>query len=133
EQNAAAEAVGNALTQAFPGTEVRRIEVVGPSVSAELLQSGIYAVLLAVAAILVYVWLRFEWQFGVAAIVGLVHDVALTIGIFAIFGIQFDLSIIAALLTIVGYSLNDSVVIFDRMRENLRKFKQMELSELIDM
>ena len=133
EQNAAAQAVGDALTQAFPGTEVRRIEVVGPSVSAELLQSGIYAVLLAVAAILVYVWLRFEWQFGVAAIVGLVHDVALTIGIFAIFGIQFDLSIIAALLTIVGYSLNDSVVIFDRMRENLRKFKQMELSELIDL
>ena len=133
EQNLAAEAVGDALEQAFPGTEVRRIEVVGPSVSAELLQSGIYAVVLAVAAILVYIWLRFEWQFGVAAIAGLVHDVALTIGLFAIFRIQFDLSIIAALLTIVGYSLNDSVVIFDRMRENLRKFKQLDLKDLIDL
>jgi SecD/SecF fusion protein len=133
EQNATAEAVGDALEQAFPGTEVRRIEVVGPSVSAELLQSGIYAVLMAVVAILVYIWLRFEWQFGVAAVAGLVHDVALTIGIFAIFGIQFDLSIIAALLTIVGYSLNDSVVVFDRIRENLRKFKQMDLKDLIDL
>ena len=133
EQNATAEAVGNALEQAIPGTEVRRIEVVGPSVSAELLQSGIMAVVLAVGAILVYIWLRFEWQFGVAAIVGLVHDVALTIGLFSILQIQFDLSIIAALLTIVGYSLNDSVVIFDRMRENLRKYKQMDLKDLIDL
>ena len=133
EQNASAQAVGAGLQQAFPGTEIRRIEVVGPSVSAELLQSGIYAVVLAVIGILVYVWLRFEWQFGVAAVAGLVHDVAVTIGIFAIFGIQFDLSIIAALLTIVGYSLNDSVVIFDRMRENLRKYKQMDLKDLIDL
>lgn len=133
EQNATAEAVGDALEAAFPGTEVRRIEVVGPSVSAELLRSGIYAVLLAVAAILVYIWLRFEWQFGVAAVVGLVHDVALTIGIFTILQIEFNLAIIAALLTIVGYSLNDSVVIFDRVRENLRKFKQMDLKDLIDL
>jgi SecD/SecF fusion protein len=133
EQNAAAEAVGAALEQAIPGAEVRRIEVVGPSVSAELLQSGVLAILLSIGAILVYIWLRFEWQFGIAAIVGLVHDVALTIGIFSLLGIEFNLSIIAALLTIVGYSLNDSVVVFDRIRENLRKFKQMDLKDLIDL
>ena len=133
EQNTSAEAVGAALEQAFPGTEVRRIEVVGPSVSAELLQSGILAVLLAVAAILVYIWLRFEWQFGIAAVVTLVHDVALTIGIFSILQIEFNLSIIAALLTIIGYSLNDTVVVFDRVRENLRKYKQMDFKDLIDL
>ncbi|HLS18177.1 MAG TPA: protein translocase subunit SecF, partial [Paracoccaceae bacterium] len=133
DQNANANAVGAAMQEAFPGTEIRRIEVVGPSVSAELLMSGIYAVLFASAGILVYVWLRFEWQFGIAAIVGLLHDVALTIGMFAIMQIEFNLSIVAALLTIVGYSLNDTVVIFDRIRENLRKFKQMELSDLIEL
>jgi SecD/SecF fusion protein len=133
EQNAAAEAVGAAVEQALPGAEVRRIEVVGPSVSAELLQSGVLAVLLSFVAIMIYIWLRFEWQFGIAALVGLVHDVALTIGIFSLLGIEFNLSIIAALLTIVGYSLNDSVVIFDRIRENLRKFKQMDLKDLIDL
>jgi preprotein translocase subunit SecD len=133
EQNAAAQAVGQALQQAIPETEIRRIEVVGPSVSAELLQAGVIAVLLSFVGILVYVWLRFEWQFGVAAIAGLVHDVAVTMGIIALLGIEFNLQIIAALLTIVGYSLNDSVVVFDRMRENLRKFKQMDLKDLIDL
>lgn len=133
DQNANANAVGAAMQEAFPGTEIRRIEVVGPSVSSELLMTGVYAVLLASLGILVYVWLRFEWQFGVAAIVGLLHDVALTIGMFAIMQIEFNLSIVAALLTIVGYSLNDTVVIFDRIRENLRKFKQMALGDLIDL
>ncbi len=133
DQNAAAEAVAAGLEQAIPGTEVRRIEVVGPSVSAELLQSGVLAVVLSVAAILVYIWLRFEWQFGIAAVASLVHDVALTIGIFSILQIEFNLSIIAALLTIIGYSLNDTVVVFDRVRENLRKFKAMELADLIDL
>ncbi len=133
EQNASAQAVGAALEKAFPGTEVRRIEVVGPSVSSELLMSGIYAVVLAVAAILIYIWLRFEWQFGIAAVATLVHDVALTIGIFSILQIEFNLSIIAALLTIIGYSLNDTVVVFDRVRENLRKFKTMALPDLIDL
>ena len=133
EQNAGAEAVGAALVKAIPGTEVRRIEVVGPSVSSELLQSGVLAVVLSVAAILVYIWLRFEWQFGIAAVASLVHDVALTIGIFSILQIEFNLSIIAALLTIIGYSLNDTVVVFDRVRENLRKYKQMDLADLIDL
>jgi SecD/SecF fusion protein len=133
EQNTTAEAVGAALEQAIPGTEVRRIEVVGPSVSGELLQTGVLAVVLSVAAILVYIWLRFEWQFGVAAVASLVHDVALTIGIFSILQIEFNLSIIAALLTIIGYSLNDTVVVFDRVRENLRKYKAMDLADLIDL
>jgi SecD/SecF fusion protein len=133
EQNLAAQEVGAALQQAIPGTEIRRIEVVGPSVSAELLQAGVVAVLLSFVGIMIYVWLRFEWQFGVAAVIGLVHDIAVTMGIIALLGIEFNLQIIAALLTIVGYSLNDSVVVFDRMRENLRKYKQMDFKDLIDL
>ncbi|MDT8344284.1 MAG: protein translocase subunit SecD [Thermohalobaculum sp.] len=130
---AVAEAVGKTLTEAFAGGEIRRVEVVGPKVSGELLWAGISAVGLAIAAILVYIWLRFEWQFGVGAVVALVHDVALTIGIFAVVGVEFNLSIIAALLAIVGYSLNDTVVVYDRVRENLRKYKKMELAELLDL
>ncbi|MEO1459803.1 MAG: protein translocase subunit SecF, partial [Pseudomonadota bacterium] len=133
ERMAVAEAVGDALVEAIPGTEIRRVEVVGPKVSGELLQAGILAITLAVAAVLVYIWLRFEWQFGVGAVVALVHDVGLTIGIFALLGIEFNLAIIAALLTIVGYSLNDTVVVYDRVRENLRKYKKMELSDLLDL
>ena len=133
EQAGIAETVGAAVEQAVPGAEVRRVEVVGPKVSGELLEAGVLAVLLSFVAILVYVWLRFEWQFGIAAVATLVHDVALTIGIFALAGIEFNLSIIAALLTIVGYSLNDTVVVFDRVRENLRKYKKMDLAELIDL
>ena len=124
--------VGAALAEAIPGTEVRRVEFVGPNVSGELLQAGILAVLLAVIAVLVYIWLRFEWQFGLAAVIALGHDVALTIGVFEITGIEFNLAIIAALLTIVGYSLNDTVVVFDRVRENLRKYKQLPLVELMN-
>ncbi|MFK7945200.1 MAG: protein translocase subunit SecD [Paracoccaceae bacterium] len=128
-----APAVEAALAEAVPGTEVRRVEFVGPNVSGELLQAGIVAVLLAVFAVLVYIWLRFEWQFGLAAVIALGHDVALTIGVFEITGIEFNLAIIAALLTIVGYSLNDTVVVFDRVRENLRKYKQMPLIELMNV
>ena len=130
---AVAEAVGVALAEAIPGTEVRRVEFVGPKVSGELLQAGIIAVILAVLAVLVYIWLRFEWQFGLAAVIALAHDVALTIGVFEITGIEFNLAIIAALLTIVGYSLNDTVVVFDRVRENLRKYKQMSLIDLVNL
>jgi preprotein translocase SecF subunit len=128
-----AQEVGDRLVEAIPGTEVRRVEVVGPKVSGELLQAGALAVLLAVGAVLIYIWLRFEWQFGLGAVAALVHDVVLTIGIFALTGIEFNLAIIAAILTIVGYSLNDTVVVFDRVRENLRKYKKMELQELIDL
>ena len=104
----------------------------GPKVSGELIVAGALAVVLAVAAMLVYIWFRFEWQFSMGAVLALVHDVLLTIGFFAITGLEFNLSIIAAILTIVGYSMNDTVVVYDRIRENLRKFKRMELTELLN-
>lgn len=113
--------------------DYRRVEVVGPKVSGELARDGAIAVLLAIFAVLIYIWFRFEWQFSLGAVASLLHDVVLTIGLFAILGIEFNLSIIAAILTIVGYSLNDTVVVFDRMRENLRKYKQKPLVELIDL
>ncbi|MEM7188785.1 MAG: protein translocase subunit SecD, partial [Pseudomonadota bacterium] len=125
--------VVEALQAQISGLEDRRVEFVGPKVSGELLQAGILAVALAVFAVLVYIWLRFEWQFGLAAVIALAHDVALTVGVFEITGIEFNLAIIAALLTIVGYSLNDTVVVFDRVRENLRKYKQMSLMELMNL
>ena len=112
--------------------EFRRVESVGPQVSSELIEAGSLAVLASIAAMMVYIWFRFEWQFGIGAVLALVHDVALTIGLFALTQIEFNLTIVAALLTIIGYSMNDTVVIFDRVRENLRKFKQMPLPELID-
>ena len=113
--------------------EYRRVEVVGPTVSQELIESGTLAVILAIFGVLVYIWLRFEWQFSVGAVIALVHDVVLTIGMFSALQIEFGLPIIAAILTIVGYSLNDTVVVYDRVRENLRKYKKMPLPELIDL
>ncbi len=133
DQTAVAERISQTLIAAIPGTEVQRVEVVGPKVSGELLQAGVLAVVLAIAAISFYIWLRFEWQFGVGAVLSLIHDVALTMGVFAIFGIEFNLSIVAAILTIVGYSLNDTVVVYDRVRENLRKYKKMPLIELLNL
>ena len=130
---AVARQVAASLQAEIPGTEIRRVEVVGPKVSGELLQAGILAVGLAVLAVLIYIWLRFEWQFGLGAVVALIHDVALTIGLFALTGIEFNLAIIAAILTIVGYSLNDTVVVYDRVRENLRKYKQTTLSDVLDL
>ena len=112
--------------------EVRRIDVVGPKVSAELIKKGIIAVISAVISVLIYIWFRFEWQFGIGAIFALVHDIIITIGVFSLFQLEFNLSIIAALLTIVGYSLNDTVVIYDRIREELRKYKKMPIIELIN-
>ncbi|MGI9372928.1 MAG: protein translocase subunit SecF [Hyphomicrobiales bacterium] len=113
--------------------EYRRTEVVGPTVSGELAWDGTIAVLATIFAILLYIWFRFEWQFAVGAVAALVHDVALTIGMFCILRLQFDLSIIAALLTIVGYSLNDTVVVYDRVRENLRKYKRLPIEELLNL
>lgn len=110
----------------------RRTEFVGPKVSHELLVDGILAVGLAILAILVYIWFRFEWQFGLGAVIALAHDVTATIGVFALLGLEFNLSTVAAVLTIAGYSINDTVVVFDRVRENLRKFKKMPLSELLN-
>lgn len=115
-----------------PGVEYRRTEVVGPQVSSELFRDGVYAVCLAMLAILVYIWFRFEWQFGVGALVALVHDVLATIGVFAILQFEFNLSTVAAVLTIAGYSINDTVVVYDRIRENLRKYKTMALPELLN-
>jgi preprotein translocase SecF subunit len=111
----------------------RRVEVVGPAVSAELRRTGIIAVLCAMLAIIAYVWFRFEWQFAIGTILALVHDVVLVVGIFSLFQLEFDLSIVAALLTILGYSVNDTVVISDRIRENLRKYKRMEIRELLNL
>ena len=113
--------------------EYRRVEVVGPKVSGELIRSGTLAILGAMALVLVYIWFRFEWQFSVGAVLALVHDVVVTIGVFSALRLEFNLSIIAAILTIVGYSLNDTVVIYDRVRENLRKYKKMPLEELLDL
>jgi preprotein translocase subunit SecF len=111
----------------------RRIEVVGPAVSAELRRTGIIAVLASLVAISIYVWFRFEWQFAAGCVLALLHDVLVTVGVFSLFQLDFDLSIVAALLTILGYSVNDSVVVSDRIRENLRKFKRMDLNELLNI
>lgn len=113
--------------------EYRRTEFVGPKVSEELFMDGLLAVSFAIGAILVYIWFRFEWQFGVGAVVALIHDVISTIGIFALLGMEFNLSTVAAVLTIAGYSINDTVVVYDRVRENLRKYKKMDLAELLNM
>jgi preprotein translocase subunit SecF len=131
-QLAAVEKVKTALSQAFGDVSYRRVESVGPKVSSELLWSGAQAVIYSFVAILAYVWFRFEWQYGVGTILALVHDVVTTIGIYCLFDLEFNLTSVAALLTIVGYSLNDTVVIFDRVRENLRKYKTMPLSDLLD-
>ncbi len=111
----------------------RRVEVVGPAVSSELRRDGLYAILGAIAAIIAYVWFRFEWQFAAGTVLALAHDVLITVGVFSLFNLEFDLSIVAALLTILGYSVNDTVVVSDRIRENLRKFKRMELNELLNL
>lgn len=117
------------------GNEVtyRRIESVGPQVSGELIKAATTAVLVSVFAMFAYIWFRFEWQFGLGAVVAIVHDVMATILVFSVFQLEFNLTTIAALLTIVGYSMNDTVVVYDRMRENLRKYKKMDLGELIDL
>ena len=113
-----------------PGFSFRRVENVGPKVSAELLKSGIMAIALALVSMLLYIWIRFEWQFSLGAFFALFHDVILTLGVFSLFSFEINLSIVAAVLTIVGYSMNDTVVIFDRVRENLRKFSDIKIFDL---
>jgi preprotein translocase subunit SecF len=120
------EALGSDIT-------IRRTEVVGPAVSAELKRTGIWAVVVSLVGIFIYVWFRFEWQFAIAAIVSLIHDVFITAGMFSLLWIEFDLTVVAALLTLAGYSINDTVVVFDRIRENLRKFKKMPLVDLMNL
>jgi len=111
----------------------RRVENVGPKVSSELLQSGIIAISLSLAAMLFYIWIRFEWQFSLGSIVALLHDVVITLGIFSILSLEINLSIIAAVLTIVGYSMNDTVVIYDRIRENLNKYNRLDINEIANL
>ena len=111
----------------------RRVENVGPKVSSELLTSGIVAIVVSLAAMLFYIWIRFEWQFSLGAILALFHDVIITLGLFSLFSLEINLSIVAAVLTIVGYSMNDTVVIYDRVRENLRKFSDIKIFELTNI
>tara|TARA_Y100000591_G_scaffold62062_1_gene50701 strand:- start:1187 stop:2071 length:885 start_codon:yes stop_codon:yes gene_type:complete len=113
--------------------DFRRVENVGPKVSAELLKSGIIAISVALVLMLIYIWIRFEWQFSLGAILALFHDVIVTLGLFSLFGLEINLSIIAAVLTIVGYSMNDTVVIYDRVRENLRKYSDIKIFELTNI
>ena len=113
--------------------DFRRVENVGPKVSSELLKSGIIAIGLSLAAMLIYIWIRFEWQFSLGAIIAIFHDVIITLGIFSLFGFEINLSIVAAVLTIVGYSMNDTVVIFDRVRENLKKYSDIKIFELTNI
>jgi len=126
----AVDKIRNELTEV---KEFRRVEIVGPQISSELIYKGVLAVVSAVGLMLIYIWLRFEWQFSAGAVLALIHDVILTIGIFSLLQLEFGLPIIAALLTIIGYSMNDTVVVYDRVRENLRKYKKMPLPELFNM
>tara|TARA_B100001540_G_scaffold223619_1_gene197847 strand:- start:2285 stop:3178 length:894 start_codon:yes stop_codon:yes gene_type:complete len=121
------------LSNSIGNVEFRRVENVGPKVSAELLKSGVLAIALSLAAMLLYIWIRFEWQFSLGAIVALFHDVIITLGLFSLFSLEINLSIVAAVLTIVGYSMNDTVVIFDRVRENLKKYADIKIFELTNI
>ena len=133
-QQDAARLVQDALKELLgEGIEFRRVEVVGPTVSGELINKGAMAVVFAIGLMLVYIWFRFEWQFSLGSIVALMHDVIITLGLFAVTRLEFNLAIIAAILTIVGYSMNDTVVVYDRVRENLRKFKKRELADILDL
>ena len=130
---AQAEAVEKVKAALGADIDYRRIEVVGPKVGGELIQNGIVAIVLSLLAIAVYVWFRFEWQFGLAALIALLHDTVSTIGLFALTRLEFDISTVAAVLLVAGYSINDNVVVFDRIRENMRKYKRMDFGDLMDM
>lgn len=120
------------IAQALPQVDYRQIDYVGPTVGRELIESGILALGLAIGAMMLYIWFRFEWQFGVGGILALLHDAVMIFGFYAVTGFDFNLTSIAAVLTVVGYSINDSVVIYDRIRENMRKYKRMPMRELIN-
>ncbi|WOE74282.1 protein translocase subunit SecF [Alterisphingorhabdus coralli] len=135
EADSATVAVSNMIEERFAeqGVRIDGVDAVSGKVSEELLSTGVYSLVFALIAISIYIWFRFEWQFGVGALFALFHDVALTFGFFALTQLEFNLNIIAALLTIIGYSLNDTIVIDDRIRENLRKYRKMEISNLLDL
>ena len=127
------EEIKTKLSNSIGSVDFRRVENVGPKVSAELLRSGVIAIALSLAAMLLYIWIRFEWQFSLGAILALFHEVIITLGVFSVFSLEINLSIVAAVLTIVGYSMNDTVVIFDRVRENLRKYADVKIFELTNI
>ncbi|HEY1146896.1 MAG TPA: protein translocase subunit SecF [Allosphingosinicella sp.] len=131
--NAAADRVKQTVTSAYPTAKFEAVETVSGKVSNELFRSGGLAIALSMLGIAIYIWVRFEWQFGVGALTTLFHDVCVTMGFFALTQLEFDLNVVAAILTIVGYSLNDTVVIYDRIRENLRKFRKMEVIPLLNL
>jgi len=131
--NQAASRVRQAVSQAFPGARFDAVETVSGKVSEELFRTGAWALGLAMLGISLYIWFRFEWQFGVGALFALFHDVALTLGFFAVTELEFNLNIVAAILTIIGYSLNDTIVVYDRIRENLRKYRKLEIGALLDL
>ena len=132
-QQDAIKSIRSSLESTYENVDYRRVEYVGPQVGEELKRQGLYAILFSLAGILAYIAIRFEWKFGVAAIIALAHDAVATVGLFAITQMEFNLSTVAAILMIAGYSINDTVVVFDRIRENLRKFKKMPLSELFNL
>ncbi len=131
--NKAASAIRATIQQGYPGAQVAGAQSVSGKVSEELFRNGAISLTLAMLAIALYIWFRFEWQFGVGALFALFHDVALTLGFFALTQLEFDLNIVAAILTIIGYSLNDTIVVYDRIRENMRKYRKMEMGELLDL
>ncbi|MQX35259.1 protein translocase subunit SecF [Roseospira navarrensis] len=130
QESAALKAIQGVLGDSV---EYRRVELVGPKVGGELIEAGIWAVSLSILAIVVYIWFRFEWQFAVGAMVALIHDVLITLGLFSVLRLEFDLTTVAALLTLAGYSINDTVVVYDRVREKLRKFKKLALVDLLNL
>ena len=131
--NAAASRVRAGLAQRYPGSRIDAVDTVSGKVSGELVRDGALALLLSAIGIVIYIWIRFEWQFGVGALFSLLHDVTLTLGFFALTQMEFDLNVVAALLTLIGYSLNDTIVIYDRVRENLRKYRKMEIVPLLNL
>jgi preprotein translocase subunit SecF len=133
EQGAVVDQVKRILSEAMPGIEYRKIDYVGPTVGKELIRGGVYAVLLSFLGIMLYMWFRFEWQYGLGGILALVHDSIMMLGFFAVTRFEFGLVAVAAILTIVGYSINDSVVIYDRIRENMRKYKKMPVFDMLNI
>lgn len=131
--SAMANKITNAIKASHADARIDGVESVSGKVSGELFTSGVYALLAAMIAISIYIWVRFEWQFGVGALFALVHDVSLTLGMFALTQMEFDLNIVAAVLTVIGYSLNDTIVVYDRIRENLKKYRRMPMPELLDL
>jgi preprotein translocase subunit SecF len=127
------QAVQRAKRALGPGIDYRRVEVVGPSIGSELIRAGTIATVLALLAIAVYIWFRFEWQFGIGGMVSTLHDVLTTVGLFALFRLEFDLTTLAAILTVAGYSVNDTVVIYDRIREAMRRYRTMPFRDLINL